>query len=134
LGEEGNAMAPQVIDVTGLPQPVVDGLQELVNGLRTTYPAGAGVPDSPLTLEEKIAALRAFAGKYKGAPLPRDDREALYEDDRTGGDTAPPAQESARPAELSKEEWLKRFREWAGSWNPGVAVSVDREEMYGELR
>ena len=37
-------------------------------------------------------------------------------------------------AELSKEERLRRFLEWAGSWNPGVAVSVDREELYGGER
>lgn len=76
-------MAQQVIDVSGLPQPVVDGLQELVNGLRTTYPGVAGVPAQPtLSLEERIAALREFAGKYKGEPLLRDDREALYADER----------------------------------------------------
>lgn len=97
-------MSSPIIDLRGLSDADIQRVREFAESVRTTGSNGPAT-DLPVT----------------PPPVPTTATRA-------------PAEPPLSPAQLSKEERLKRFNEWAGSWNPGVAVSVDREELYGGER
>jgi hypothetical protein len=69
----------QTIDVTGLPGPVVEGLQRLVDGLRAALPAGQPHA-SQMTPEQRVAAWQAFVARHRDVTAVADDsRESIYE-------------------------------------------------------
>jgi hypothetical protein len=71
----------QTIDVTGLPEPVVQDLQKLVATLRENLRGGNGSrqPARDLSAEEWIARFRAWADSHpKRAIVIDDSREAIY--------------------------------------------------------
>ncbi len=76
--EPSSVDAPQVLDLTGLPAPVAEGLRTIVASLRQQHPA----PPKPAgeTAEQWIARLNAFVAS-QGVRVGgiRDDRESIYE-------------------------------------------------------
>ena len=69
----------QSIDVTGLPEPVVASLRELVTKLRDTWPAVSG--QTGMTPEEKIQAFKEWVNRPR-PPAPSfvdDSRESIYD-------------------------------------------------------
>ena len=74
-----NTQSPQILDLTGLPAPVVEGLRTIVASLRVQHPT---TPTRPVeeTAEEWIARLDAWiASNGVRVGGVRDDRESIYE-------------------------------------------------------
>jgi len=71
----------QSIDVTGLPEPVVTGLQTLVAGLRGVFPVK---PDEVLTPQERAAAWEALIARQKHTTVLADDSRASFYEGRDG--------------------------------------------------
>jgi hypothetical protein len=97
-------MTPQTIDVTGLPEPVVQHLRALVDSIRGDTPA---VPrwDAPLTTEQ------------------------LAERERIRLAVLAAARPSVAP--LSAEEWIAAWKAWGDAHAvPGVVVDDSRESFY----
>jgi hypothetical protein len=74
----------QSIDVTGLPQPVVQDLQQLVATLRAKLgePARESVPPNKLSAEEWIKQFKTWAESHPHREIEIDDsRETIYGED-----------------------------------------------------
>jgi hypothetical protein len=70
----------RTIDVTGLPEPVVAGLQQLVNGIRAGQPVPAD-PPSPEVIAERLRRFDEWMARPR-PPAPGfidDSRESIYE-------------------------------------------------------
>lgn len=71
----------RTIDVTGLPGPVIDNLEQLVAGLRAAIPGGGSrLTEDEKSLEQRVAAWRAWVESYQYVTAVADDsRESIYE-------------------------------------------------------
>ncbi len=73
---------PQLLDVSGLPEPVVESIQSLVESLRVNLyqnavaPAGNG---RKLSAAQKLELLNAWVNSHAPSPIIADDsRESIY--------------------------------------------------------
>lgn len=99
-------MTPQVIDVTGLPEPVVQHLRALVDSIRGDAPPALPRWDAPLTTEQLAERERIRLAALATA-------------------TAHP------PNVMTTEEWLAAQREFIAKHAvPGVVVNDSRESFY----
>ncbi len=74
------AQTPQILDLTGLPAPVVEGLRTIVASLRAQSPPPAETTKPTETPEEKARRFLSWIDS-QGVRVGnvRDDRESIYE-------------------------------------------------------
>lgn len=115
--ESPSVDAPQVLDLTGLPAPVVEGLRTIVASLRQQRPAPPAEPAEPVESPEEKA--RRFLGWIESQGVRvggvRDDRESIYEG--RGDETA--------------EQWIARLNAFVASQPVrSLTIDDDRDTIY----